>query len=77
MDSLLAELRHSLSWTRRSLRNQTIDARRRAAALEGSEGRRGLRKRGLWRGLAEKLDLRKGFEGEREEDRERWQSDEI
>lgn len=65
MDSSLAVVRHSLSCTRRSLRNHTMAARRRAAPLEGSEGRRGLRERGFWRGMAEKEDFfEKGLGGE-------------
>lgn len=78
MDSLLAVARHSLSCTRRSLRNHTMAARRRAAPLEGSEGRRGLRERGFWRGMAEKEDFfeeRLGGEiikGERERAEGMW-----
>ena len=72
MYSSLAELRDSLSWTRRSFRNQTMEARRIPAALEGSEGRRGLRGRGDWRGFDDTVDLKDGFAGERkEEERER------
>lgn len=52
-----------------------MEARRRAAPFEGSEGRRGLRERGLWRGFEEMVDLKNGFGGEREvvevEERER------
>lgn len=74
MDSLLAVLRHSLSWTRKSLRNQTMEARRTAAPLEGSRGRRGPKERGDCRGLLAKVDLKESLEGEGEgevEERER------
>lgn len=63
MDSLLAELRHSLSWTRKSFLNQTMEARRIAAPLEGSRGRRGPKERGFCRGLAEMVDLNESFGG--------------
>lgn len=69
MDSLFAAARHSLSFILRSFRNQTIEARRRPAAFEGSEGRRGFIERVLWRGFAETVDLKEGFLGE--ETRER------
>ena len=73
MDSLLAELRHSLSWTRRSFRNQTMQDRRIPAALEGSEERRGPRNRGLWRGEEEMgVDLKNDLGWFRDEERERW-----
>ncbi|PPS00038.1 hypothetical protein GOBAR_AA20631 [Gossypium barbadense] len=61
MDSLLAVLRHSLSWTRKSLRNQTMEARRIAAPLEGSRWRPGPKERGDWRGLLAKVDLKERF----------------
>lgn len=72
MDSSLAELRHSLSLTRKSLRNQTMEARRIPAALEGSAGRRGPRDRVFCKGLAEMVDLKESLGGEIvEEERER------
>lgn len=73
MDSLLAELRHSLSWTRKSLRNQTMEARRIAAPLLGSKERRGPKDRGFWRGLEEMVDLKDSLGGgdTEAEDRER------
>lgn len=70
-------MRHSLSWIRRSLRNHTTAARRRAAAPEGLEGRSGFRVRVFCKGLAEMLDLKKAFAGEREEESENWERDEI
>lgn len=48
-----------------------MEARRIPAGLEGSEGRRGLRESGFWRGFEEMVDLKKGLGGEREEERER------
>jgi hypothetical protein len=50
---LFAVLIDSLSWTRRSSRNQTTETRRRAAAEEGSVG--------LW-GIKESGDLRGCFD---------------
>lgn len=78
MDSLFAEFKHSLSWTRRSLRNQTMEHRRRPAEFEGSDDRRGARGRGAWRGEAEIMDLKEFLGGLREEEeRERCARDEI
>jgi len=75
---LLAEARHSLSRTRRSLRNQTTAARRSAAELEGSRGRLGPRDRGAWIGVAEREDLKEVLEGVGEAvERERWVRDEA
>lgn len=54
-----------------------MEARRRAAALEGSEGRRGFKERGLWRGLEETVDLKNGFEEGMEEAKERVKRDAI
>lgn len=53
-------------------------ARRIPAPLEGSEGRRGPRERGFWRGLAETVDLNDSLEGEGEvAERERWAREEA
>lgn len=55
-----------------------MEARRIAAPLEGSRGRRGPRERGLWRGFEEMVDLKEIFEGEGEvEVRERWEREEA
>lgn len=54
-----------------------MEERRAAAPPEGSEGRRGFRGRVLWRGLAEKVDLKRGLAGERGAARERREREEI
>lgn len=54
-----------------------MEARRRPAALEGSEGRRGFNERGAWRGVAETVDFKSGFVGERDATRERREREEI
>ena len=55
-----------------------MDARRSAGPEGGSEGRRGFRERGFWRGLEETVDLKnKGLGGERGLERERWEREEI
>lgn len=43
----------------------------------GSEGRRGFRERGAWRGFDEMVDLWEGFVGEKVEEREREEREEI
>lgn len=51
-----------------------MEARRTAAPLEGSRGRRGPKERGDCRGLLAKVDLKESLEGEGEgevEERER------
>lgn len=49
-----------------------MEARRIAAPLEGSKGRRGPKDRGFWRGLEEMVDLNDSFEGDTEaEERDR------
>lgn len=49
-----------------------MEARRIAAPLDGSKGRRGPKDRGFWRGLEEMVDLKESFGGDTEaEDRER------
>lgn len=63
MDSLLADINDSLSLTRKSLRNKTIEARRRAAAFDGSVGRLGVMGNGFKRGVLETIDLGIDFEG--------------
>lgn len=45
--------------------------RRIPAPFEGSEGRRGPKERGFWSGEEDTVDLKNGFGGQREEDRER------
>lgn len=38
-----------------------MEDRRIAAPFEGSEGRRGFKERGLWRGLEEMVDLKESL----------------
>lgn len=62
---------------RRSLRNHTTAERRRAAAPEGLDGRSGFKVRVFCKGLAEMVDFKKVFAGERQEDSEQWEREEI